>query len=180
MTNHVPMTQVHLDAPRLQRISAMFETARSFIAGASIIMGSKGIEDVDGFRTPTLPVTMCCAFAIELGIKTLLEAHGVERPKRMDGHDLKELVALLPEGVWEDFLSHNDSRVDVTRADIDSLIDDERHTFKRWRYPYESEEDLETAPSKMLEVARGLHFFIEDRYDVERSYNGWLKREGIA
>jgi hypothetical protein len=176
----ISVTQQLIDSARQQRISAMFETARSFIAGASIIMSSNGIEDEDGLRKPTLPVTMCCAFAIELGIKTLLEAHGVERPRRMDGHDLKELVGLLPEGVWEDFLSHHDARVDVTREEVEALIEGERHTFKQWRYPYESAHDLETQPSKMLELARGLHFYIQDRYAIERSYNGWLKPDGIG
>lgn len=171
---------VPMDTARLQKISSMFEAARSFIAGASIIMSSSGIEDEDGLRRPTLPVTMCCAFAIELGLKTLMEAHGVPRPKRLDGHDLKELVGLLPEGVWEQFLSHHDARVDMTRDEVESLVEDERHTFKRWRYPYESVEDLATQPSKMLELARGLHFYIEDCYAIERSYNGWLKPDAVA
>ena len=73
----------------------MFEAARSFIGGAKIIIVSEGIEENGLIRTPTLPVIICAAIAVEIELKAILKLQGISRPKG-DGHDLDVLFCSLP------------------------------------------------------------------------------------
>ena len=60
----------------------MFKAARSLVAGAKIILDSDGIRDGGKERMPTLPVIVCCALAIEIGLKALLTLAGKGFPRK--------------------------------------------------------------------------------------------------
>lgn len=156
-------------------LSYMFEAARSFIGGAKIIIESDGIVDDGNQKHPTLPVIVCSAIAIEIQLKALLQVDSKKRPSG-DGHDLKNLFeSLRPERQTE--ILENQilyTGFDSRRARQQLYI--EKDVFKKWRYPYESA-DIETAPAFLLGFALSLSDFIKSNYLVERSDNGWLKRE---
>lgn len=162
---------------RIDRLSLMFESARSYIAGAKIIMASDGIEDDHGIAHPTLPVITCSVFAIELQLKFLLDASELARPIG-DGHDLKLLFNALPVALQEDVLAFQSSFTGRSAGETRSLISEERDTFKRWRYPYEQQQ-IETRPSSLFQLALALSEFIKSRYQIERSGNGWLWTDAI-
>ena len=158
---------------RIDKLSLMFESARSYLGGAKIIMASEGIEDDHGVAYPTLPVITCSVFAIELQLKLLLEALELARPKG-DGHDLNLLFNALPVSFQEDVLAFQSSYTGLSACEARSLISEEKDTFKRWRYAYE-EEKLKTQPSALFNLALALSELIKSRYQIERSSNGWLR-----
>lgn len=108
-------------------------------------------------------------------MKALLQVDSKKRPSG-DGHDLKNLFeSLRPERQTE--ILENQilyTGFDSRRARQQLYI--EKDVFKKWRYPYESA-DIETAPAFLLGFALSLSDFIQSNYLVERSDNGWLKRE---
>lgn len=157
----------------IDQLSLMFEAARSYIAGAKIIIASDGINDDHAVAHPTLPVITCSAFAIELQIKLLLLATNVARP-RGDGHDLELLFNALPATLQSKVLDFQQQYTDLSHEEARVLLSEEKDTFKRWRYPYESH-FLETRPADLFQLALALNDFIKNNYELERSDNGWLR-----
>lgn len=159
---------------QIDTISLMFEAARSYLGGAKIIMESEGIEDDHGSVIPTLPVTTCLALAIEIQLKALLIVHAVERPKG-DGHDLMSLFKALPQCVQSEILEFQEKVTDFSEVTFMALIEDEKDTFKTWRYPYERPM-LETQPAAMYHVALALSEYLKSSRKIERSDNGWMRK----
>ena len=105
------------DSNRIDTISLMFQTARSYLGGAKITIDSDGINDDQGALAPTLPVTTCLTIAIEIQLKALLVAHSIERPKG-DGHDLLSLFNALPHSVQSELIEF---QTGFTELDHDAL-----------------------------------------------------------
>ena len=158
---------------RIDKLSLMFESARSYIGGAKIIMAGDGIEEDHGVAHPTLPIITCSVFAIELQLKLLLEASELARPKGY-GHDLNLLFNALPVSIQDDVLPFQSSYTGLSADKARLLISEEKDTFMRWRYPYENEQ-LKTQPSALFHLALALSEFIKSNYQIERSSNGWLR-----
>jgi hypothetical protein len=163
---------------KIDEVSLMFEAARSFTAGAKIIVASDGIEDDEGVSVPTLPVIMCAAFAVELSLKALLCVEGRTRPMG-DGHDLDLLFSTLSTERQAAFLAMQQHFTELDPDSARAAITQLKDTFKVWRYPYEHS-FLETAPATLVGLALALSEFMRTTLKIERSDNGWLKRaDGI-
>jgi hypothetical protein len=158
---------------QIDKTSQMFETARSFIAGAKIIITSDGIEEDGITKIPTLPVIMCSAIAIEIQLKTLLDALNISRPSG-DGHDLKNLFDALPEELQTIILDFQVGFTDIDAQQARNLLYKYKDTFKIWRYPYEKQ-DLETAPAFLVDFGLALSDYLKSNFQIVRSQNGWVK-----
>lgn len=84
---------------------AMYQASRSLIGGAKIIIDSEGIHDRGMAKIPTLPVIICCALAIEIGIKAFLVLEAKPFPTEGSGHSLKALFEALSVPIQRDLLS---------------------------------------------------------------------------
>lgn len=115
----------------------MFEASRSLIAGAKIIMDCEGINDRGIIEKPTLPVIVCCALAIEIGIKAFLILEGKPFPREGFGHSLKALFEALPAPIQQDILSFQAQFTELTPPDAKAKLEEEDMTFVNWRYAYE-------------------------------------------
>ena len=160
----------------VDEISLMFEAARSFIGGAKIIIVSEGIEENGLIRTPTLPVIICAAIAVEIELKAILKLQGISRPKG-DGHDLDVLFCSLPaehqRGLLEFQLTYTGMSPDAARVALTEV----RNVFKEWRYAYEHS-TLATAPGFLYHFALALSEYIKVNASIERSENGWRHVSG--
>lgn len=115
----------------------MFEASRSLISGAKIIMDSEGIHDRGLTRIPLLPVTVCCALAVEIGIKALLILEGKQFPREGYGHSLKALFEALPAPMQQNILSFQVQFTGFSSPDAKEKLEGEDMTFVKWRYAYE-------------------------------------------
>lgn len=115
----------------------MFEASRSLIAGAKIIIASEGIRDRGATKVPTLPVTVCCALAVEIGIKALLTIEGKPYPPMGGGHSLKALFEALSDSTQQDLLLFQVQFTGFNPSDAKAILDDEDMAFVKWRYAYE-------------------------------------------
>lgn len=164
--------------PPIDEVSLMFESARSFIAGAKIIIESDGIQENDVARHPTLPVIVCSAIAIEVELKALLKLSNSPRPSG-DGHDLKLLFeALLPE-VQLEILQFQFTYTGIPNECAKRKLDEEKDVFKTWRYAYEKS-IMETAPAFLFDFALALSDYIKSKAQIERSDNGWLSSSDVG
>lgn len=152
---------------------SMFEQSRSLIAGAKIIIDSKGINDNGITKKPTTPVILSCAFAIEVCLKLLLLQ---ETSQEAHGHDLNSLFSKLPstllDNIIDDFLSQNPSE---TRESFEINLANHKRIFVDWRYAFESKDPLECSPTFLYSLAFCLNKHVETNYEFERNDNGWLK-----
>jgi len=151
----------------------MFESARSMIAGAKIVVASNGIEEEGLTRKPTLPVIICTLVAIEIQLKLLLKLCKLPRPSG-DGHNLNLLFDALPTALQDEILTYESFALNMPINEIGMNIKSEANAFKTWRYPYEKEY-LQTSPAFLLNFAIALSQFITTKVQIERSENGWLK-----
>lgn len=125
----------------------MFEASRSLIAGATIIINSDGILNQGEVETPTLPVIVCCALAIEIGIKALLVLEGVKSfPSNAHGHSLKALFEALPLHMQQEILTFQVQYTGLSPDEAKEKLDEEDTTFIDWRYAYEHVR-LHTSPA---------------------------------
>lgn len=143
----------------------MFEAARSLVAGAKIILDSDGIRDRGKERTPTLPVIVCCALAIEIGLKTLLTLVGKSVPRK-NGHSLKMLFEALPESTQAELLSFQQTFTGRAAVDAKCQLFLEDMTFVKWRYAYEHEY-LTTSPAFLHDFGVALSEFTKARLDAQ-------------
>lgn len=127
------------DSEFIDEFSLMFESARSLIGGAKIILASDGIEEDGQTRHPTIPVIICCAFAIEVQIKALLKSADIPRPQG-DGHDLALLFNALPSELQSTLLEHQESYTQLVPTEAANALNEHKDVFKTWRYAYESTE----------------------------------------
>lgn len=154
-------------------ISGMYQAARSYIAGAKIILSSDGIVDDDVMRHPTLPVIMCSAIAIEIQLKAILVCSNITKLPS-DRHNLRDLFFLIPSQTREDITNHMCKELHITQNNINCLLEENKDVFKIWRYPYEHLFIL-SSPASLLDFSISLSNFIGNRYSIANSENGWLK-----
>jgi hypothetical protein len=155
----------------IDKLSLMFEAARSYIGGAKIIIASEGIRDDNSVNHPTLPVITCSAFAIEIQLKLLIEANKETTQKT---HDLEELFDALSSSLQDEILMFQSSYTYLSADQVRDFLSKEKDAFEHWRYPYEKK-SLETQPSALFQFALALSDFIKSKYQIERSENGWLR-----
>lgn len=156
----------------IDELSLMFEASRSLIAGAKIVITSKGIEDRGLISHPTLPVIVCSGLAIEIQLKLILKLCESAWPKR-EGHDLYLLFEALPSVIQTEILEHQSLATALPVNEIRSRLNSEKDVFKTWRYPYEKPL-LETFPAFLVDFAIALSDYIVTKTPIERSGNGWL------
>jgi hypothetical protein len=120
-------------------VTDMHQASRSLIAGAKIIIDSDGIRDRGAVRMPTLPVTVCCALAIEIALKALLKLEGAPFPRESGGHSLKALFEALASSTQEELLALQTNFTGRTTDDARAQLNLEDLTFVKWRYAYEHE-----------------------------------------
>ena len=156
----------------------MFEAARSYIAGAKIIIASDGIEEDGAIKQPTLPVIVCCAIAIEILLKAILNINEIPRPKG-DGHDLNQLFLSLPIDKQCELLEYQSKFTEKTVDQAKIAIFKARNVFKTWRYAYEHE-TLEIGPDFLLHFSLALSEYIKSKSELNRSENGWKIISGIT
>lgn len=146
-------------------LNDMFEAARSLVAGAKIILDSNGIR-VHGYeQKPTLPVIVCCALAIEIGLKTLLTLVWKGFPRK-NGHSLITLFAALPESTQAELLSFQQRFTGRTAVDAKRQLFLEDMTFVKWRYAYENEY-LATSPAFLHDFGVALSEFTKTRLGAQ-------------
>lgn len=162
----------------LDEVSLMFEAARSFIGGAKIIIESEGIQDEGIVRIPTLPVIVCSAIAIEIGIKTIFQLNSLAYPKG-DRHDLKLLFEYLPEALQLELLLFQICYTGVSAESAKKIIIEQKDTFKTWRYPYEKPL-LKSDPAFLYHFSLALSDYIKSKTKIERSANGWKSPKALA
>lgn len=157
---------------RIDEFSLMVECACSMIGGAKIILASSGTEENGQKKYPILPVLVCSAFAIEIQLKAILRKLGITLPNG-DLHDLELLFNTLPISIRETLLKHQAAYTFVAADSASALLHEHKDTFKKWRYPYESDE-LSARPSFLFGFAKSINDYIKSNYSVERSMQGWL------
>ena len=145
-------------------VTDMYQASRSLIAGAKIIIDSDGIHDRGEVRTPTLPVTVCCALAIEIALKALLTLEGTQFPREGGGHSLKALFEALAFSTQEELLALQTKFTGRTIADARAQLEHEALTFVKWRYAYEHEH-LSTSPAFLHDFAVALSEHLRSRID---------------
>lgn len=143
-------------------IRDMFEASRSLVAGAKIIIGSEGIGDRGRVSHPTLPVIVCCALAIEIGLKTLLTVEGHAFPKKGGGHSLKALLDAVSAQTQRELLRFQKQFTGHTPSDARRKLYREDMTFVAWRYAYEHSR-LSTRPAFLHDFAVALSQFLQQR-----------------
>jgi hypothetical protein len=141
-------------------VTDMFEASRALIAGAKIIIASDGIRDRGAAKQPTLPVTVCCVLAIEIGLKALLTLEGTRFPREGGGHSLKALFEALSLRAQQELLSLQVGSTGRNPAEAKQQLDREALTFVNWRYAYEHEY-LSTSPAFLHDFAVALSEYLK-------------------
>ncbi len=142
----------------------MYQASRSLIAGAKIIIASDGIRDRDAVKTPTLPVTVCCALAIEIALKAFLVLDGTQFPKEGGGHSLKALFEALSLPTQKEILVLQSTFTGRNATDARRQLENEALTFVKWRYAYEHEY-LSSSPAFLHDFAVALSEHLRYRID---------------
>ena len=142
----------------------MFEASRSLTAGAKIIMDSEGIRDRGAAKTPTLPVIVSSALAIEIGLKALLTLEGTPFSRRGGGHSLTALFESLSAATQEELLSFQAQYTGRKPAEAKLQLNHEALTFVRWRYAYEHRY-LATSPAFLHDFAVALSELLRSRIE---------------
>lgn len=155
----------------LDDVSLMFEAARSFVAGAKIIIASDGIEEDQAVKLPTLPVIVCSAIAAEISLKAILKMIGRQRPKG-DGHDLDQLFSALPIEIQLELLEYQSAYTGIPAIKARVAISEVKDVFKTWRYAYEHT-SIETKPDFLFHLALAFIAYLQVNSNIERSLNGW-------
>lgn len=145
-------------------VTDRYQASRSLIAGAKIILDSDGIRDRDAVKTPTLPVTVCCALAIEITLKAFLTLEGTQFPRDGSGHSLKALFEALSLSTQDEVLALQSTITGRNAADARRQLDHETLTFVKWRYAYEHE-CLSTSPAFLHDFAVALSEHLRSRID---------------
>lgn len=143
----------------------MFEASRSLIMGAKIVMDSEGIRDQGVTKMPTLPVIVCCALAIEIGIKAFLTLEDKPFPREGKGHSLKALFDSLPTSIQQDMLSFQVQFTGISQSDAKARLEDEDMTFVKWRYAYEHA-FLSTRPAFLHDFAVAVSEMLRSRLEI--------------
>jgi len=159
------------DSLDIDDISLMYEAARSFVAGAKIIMVSDGIQEDQAVKLPTLPVILCSAIAIEISLKAILKMNGSSRPKG-DGHDLNQLFSALPVEKQLEILEYQSAYTEIPATEVRQTILEIKDVFKTWRYAYEHA-SIQIKPDFLFHLALAFVEYIEVNSNIERSSNGW-------
>ena len=119
------------------RAIEMFDAARSLIAGAKIIFDSDGIRHRGQEQKPALPIIVCCALAIEIGIKALLAIVGRSYPREGRGHSLLALFEALPQQIQAEFMTFQERFTNCTGDEAKAKLLQENHSFVNWRSAYD-------------------------------------------
>lgn len=143
----------------------MFKASRSLLSGAKIIIVSEGIHDRGQTRIPTLPVIVCCALAIEIGIKALLTLEMKRFPSKGGGHSLKALFETLPALTQQSLLSFQYQFTKLSPLQAKAKLKEEDTTFVTWRYAYEHAR-LSTSPSFLYEFGVAVSEFLRERLEA--------------
>ncbi|MDT4844591.1 hypothetical protein FQZ97_785570 [compost metagenome] len=149
------LSSLGLERPAPTRVQSMFQQALAFAQIAADCHAKLNQTPRQGRYAAPFVVNM--AFAIELYLKTLAEAHG----SSLHGHDLRKLYDGLPQEAKSALDSAAPESLKISGLQevpsIAEVLTELRSTFVDWRYLYERENTPEVRIPQAIFVANALH-----------------------
>lgn len=159
-----------LNLPKTSLDQSIFNQACTFHEGAlRCAVDVKGENGV--INTATVPTITCCAFAVELYMKSLLG------PESIKTHKLDELFKYLPQHVRNSiYVYYKQLITGRTFKDLEEDIKQLASAFVDWRYIYEQGK-IAIALHRLIALAYSLHMAIRQlkpEWDVHPYLNAKL------
>lgn len=99
-------------------------------------------------RSAVMPGIVCLAFAVELGLKSILLSEG----NSTAGHDLRSLFDRLTSSTQDELIFHSNVEPQSFRENLDLVS----NAFVKWRYIFETQGTQSISEEFLLMLASGV------------------------